>query len=152
MCLPLTYLGGVPGARGGLKTLTVSGWLCHQKTCILLHNNNNNNNNDKNKNDSQTTLHCRTNKPKHFKSHTMYHVSIWVCLEWGSARFRERCLHHLDFFWWCLWIKAWKPREPCTSWDYKTSFGILVLGRLLTWPARLRFLWIRVLYKLDMPY
>ena len=30
MCLPLTYLGGVPGARGGLKTLTVSSWLFHQ--------------------------------------------------------------------------------------------------------------------------
>ena len=46
MCLPLTYLGGAPGARGGLKTLTVSGWLCRQKTCVLLHNNNNNNNNN----------------------------------------------------------------------------------------------------------
>ena len=44
----MTYLGGVPGARSGRKT--VSGWLCHQKTCILLHNNNNNNNNYKNKN------------------------------------------------------------------------------------------------------
>ena len=30
MCLPLTYLGSVQGARDGLKTLTVSSWLFHQ--------------------------------------------------------------------------------------------------------------------------